>query len=144
VVDLQPPVSGAVSGTAPIGLRHAILPDGLGSIQPGESVRGYGRPFEAVGTWHIFDVSGDGDFGISDSVASGTFLTTAGSGGWGEFEVTVPPLPDGDFVIAFGSIPPTGLHDFLGSGVRVEVAAGQATVIVPEEVVELLISDGSS
>lgn len=122
----------ADSGSDPVIGQSVIFPGGLDSFKAGELIRGLARPFEAQGGWYVFEASGDPAAPVRDparAVAQGFYMTSSWAEGWGEFTAQLPPLPDGEYVIAFGEAPPSGDSSFIGSGALVSVSAGETTAL---------------
>lgn len=133
VIDWRPDASSTNALANPIIGQHAIFPGGLASFRPGETINGLARPFEAQGSFYVFEATGDQAAPLSEPVTAvfQDFYSAAGwSAGWGEFAVELPRLPDGDYVIAFGQAPPRDDGPvWVGSGALVSVRGSEVTPI---------------
>lgn len=133
VIDLFPsgsagPPSVAGLAFAPYGerfvLRQPIQTDLFGpGIPAGEPivVFGYGRPFEAAGLYRIWRVAEDVDVDAflrdpGEPLVEEFFPTGGWAEAWGVFQVTLPDLDPGSYIVVFGELPPTDEIGFYGTG----------------------------
>lgn len=91
-------------------------------------VQGFGRPFEAQGSYRIYAVTPDVDpfaFLVDPPapLVDGPLMTSGWTDGWGSFQIDLPELAPGTYVALFGDSPPNDEIDFIGAGQLFRIAA---------------------
>ena len=140
VIDIQPQPADPTLHSGPVVGETAVLTapiqaDRYGAGLNADSafdVKGYARPFEASGVWYVFEANSTASLiEPINAVASGVYNTSSWVDGWGEFQVTVPGLAPGFYVVLFGEHPPSDDAPFFqGSGQYLRI--GQAPPPGPE------------
>ncbi len=91
------------------------------------TVTGWGRPFEAQGSWRVYRIDGldqpldDVPPDSLDLTASGPISTADWTTAAGEFEVTLPSLEPGVYALLFGEAPPNDDAGYIAAGQIVRI-----------------------